>query len=140
MCYAGGRAMRQAVQVRELPEQDADHAAPGVRKAVPCSKAVRQRGRWHVAEPAAAAAAARHPAAARHAHRTVRLSPPRAPLCVKSCRSHERFAGKALCVLHVCNQVQTAHCLCRESPSPGILRTCDEQRTKFPKEAHALRN
>ena len=86
--------MRQAVQVRELPEQDADHAASGVRKAVIGSEAIRQRGRRHVEESAAAAAAARHPAAARHAHRTVRFIP-RTPLCTRPDGVVRQLAGKA---------------------------------------------
>ncbi len=94
----GGCAMRQAVQVRELPEQDADHAAPGVRKAVIGGEAIRQRGRRHVEESAAAAAAARHPAAARHAHRTVRFIP-RTPLCARPDGVVRHWAGKAIGIL-----------------------------------------
>jgi len=89
--------MRQAVQVRELPEQDADHAPPGVRKAVIGGEAICKRGR-HVEESAAAAAAARHPAAARHAHRTVRFIP-RSPLCARPDGVVRHLAGKAIGIL-----------------------------------------
>ena len=95
VCFSGGRAVRKAVQVRELLEQDADDATPGFREAVAGGEEVCQRGRRDVAEPAAAAAAARHTAAAGHAHDTVRLARPPTPPVL------------ALCVCPACADMQS---------------------------------